>query len=143
MQHVPYSSAALQVDLIAGRIQLLLDNMPVAVPNIRAGKVRPLGVASRERQPELPDVPTIAETIPGYEVGAWGVLMAPKGTPAAIISALNQAVHTALAQPDVRDGFLKQSFHPSPMTPEDTGRFVRAEFEKWGKVVKDADIKVN
>jgi tripartite-type tricarboxylate transporter receptor subunit TctC len=143
MQHVPYNSAALQVDLIAGRIQLLLDNMPVAVPNVRAGKVRALGVASLERQPELPDVPTIADTLPGYQVGAWGVLMAPKGTPQAIIATLNQAVHRALAQAEVREGFLKQSFHPAPMTPAETGAFVRAEFEKWGKVVKDADIKIN
>jgi len=143
MQHVPYNSAALQVDLIAGRIQVLLDNMPVAVPNVRAGKVRALGVASLERQPELPDVPTIADTLPGYQVGAWGVLMAPKGTPVAIIATLNQAVHRALAQPEVREGFLKQSFHPAPMTPAETGAFVRAEFEKWGKVVKDAGIKVN
>jgi tripartite-type tricarboxylate transporter receptor subunit TctC len=141
MQHVPYSSAALQLDLIAGRIQLLLDNMPVAVPNVRAGKVRALGVASRERQPELPDVPPIADTIPGYEVGAWGVLMAPKGTPPAVIAMLNATVRTALAQPEVRDGFLKQSFHPAPMTPEQTAAFMRGEHDKWAKVVREANIK--
>ena len=143
MQHVPYSSASLQLDLIAGRIQLLLDNMPVAVPNVRAGKVRALGVASLQRQPELPDVPPIADTLPGYEVGAWGVLMAPKGTPRPIIETLNAAVRTALETPEVRDGFLKQSFHPAPMTPEQTAAFLRAEYEKWGKVVRDANIKVN
>jgi tripartite-type tricarboxylate transporter receptor subunit TctC len=143
MQHVPYSSASLQLDLIAGRIQLLLDNMPVAVPNVRAGKVRALGVASLQRQPELPDVPPIADTLPGYEVGAWGVLMAPKGTPRPIVETLNAAVRTALETPEVRDGFLKQSFHPAPMTPEQTGAFLRAEYEKWGKVVRDANIKVN
>jgi tripartite-type tricarboxylate transporter receptor subunit TctC len=143
MQHVPYSSAALQLDLIAGRIQLLLDNMPVAVPNIRAGKVRALGVASLQRQPELPDVPPIADTVPGFEVGAWGVLMAPKGTPPAIISTLNQAVRTALALPEVRDGFLKQSFHPAPMTPAETAAFLRSEHDKWAKVVRDANIKAN
>jgi tripartite-type tricarboxylate transporter receptor subunit TctC len=143
MQHVPYSSSALQLDLISGRIQLLLDNMPVAVPNVRAGKVRPLGVASLERQPELPDVPPIADTLPGFEVGAWGVLMAPKGTPRPIIDQLNAAVRSALETPEVRDGFLKQSFHPAPMTPEQTGAFVRAEYAKWAKVVRDANIKVN
>lgn len=143
MQHVPYSSAALQLDLIAGRIQLLLDNMPVAVPNIRAGKVRALGVASLQRQPELPDVPPIADTLPGFEVGAWGVLMAPKGTPRPIVDSLNAALRKALETPEVRDGFLKQSFHPAPMTPEQTGAFLRAEYEKWAKVVRDANIKVN
>lgn len=143
MQHVPYSSAALQLDLIAGRIQLLLDNMPVAVPNIRAGKVRALGVASLQRQPELPDVPPIADTLPGFEVGAWGVLMAPKGTPRPIVDSLNAAVRKALETPEVRDGFLKQSFHPAPMTPEQTGAFLRAEYEKWARVVRDANIKVN
>jgi|FEC22Drversion2_1045045.scaffolds.fasta_scaffold00752_6 tripartite-type tricarboxylate transporter receptor subunit TctC len=143
MQHVPYSSSALQLDLIAGRIQLLLDNMPVAVPNVRAGKVRALGVASLERQPELPDVPPIADTIPGYEVGAWGVLMAPKGTPPGIITTLNQTVRSALAQPEVRDGFLKQSFHPAPMTPEETAAFMRREYDKWAKVVREANIKAN
>lgn len=143
MQHVPYSSAALQLDLIAGRIQLLLDNMPVAVPNIRADKVRALGVASLQRQPELPAVPPIADTVPGFEVGAWGVLMAPKGTPPAIINTLNQAVRTALALPDVRDGFLKQSFHPAPMTPAETATFLRSEYDKWAKVVREANIKVN
>ena len=143
MQHVPYSSASLQLDLIAGRIQLLLDNMPVAVPNVRAGKVRALGVASLERQPELPDVPPIADTIPGYEVGAWGVLMAPKGTPPAIIDTLNKAVRTALAEPEVRDGFLKQSFHPAPMTPQETATFLHAEYDKWARVVREANIKVN
>jgi len=143
MQHVPYSSAALQLDLIAGRIQLLLDNMPVAVPNVRAGKVRPLGVASRERQPELPEVPPIADTIPGYEVGAWGVLMAPKGTPPAVITRLNETVRNALAQPEVRDGFLKQSFHPAPMTPAETAAFMRSEYDKWAKVVREANIKAS
>ncbi|WP_395714346.1 Bug family tripartite tricarboxylate transporter substrate binding protein [Reyranella sp.] len=143
MQHVPYSSAALQLDLIAGRIQLLLDNMPVAVPNIRADKVRALGVASLQRQPELPDVPPIADTVPGFEVGAWGVLMAPKGTPTAIINTLNQAVRTALALPEVRDGFLRQSFHPAPMTPAETATFLRGEYDKWAKVVREANIKVN
>ncbi|MGD9882684.1 MAG: Bug family tripartite tricarboxylate transporter substrate binding protein [Reyranella sp.] len=143
MQHVPYSSAALQLDLIAGRIQLLLDNMPVAVPNVRAGKVRPLGVASRERQPELPEVPPIADTIPGYEVGAWGVLMAPKGTPPAVITRLNETVRNALAQPEVRDGFLKQSFHPAPMTPAETAAFMRGEYDKWAKVVREANIKAS
>ena len=143
MQHVPYSSASLQLDLIAGRIQLLLDNMPVAVPNVRAGKVRALGVASLERQPELPDVPPIADTIPGYEVGAWGVLMAPKGTPPAIIDTLNKAVRTALAEPEVRDGFLKQSFHPAPMTPQETAKFLHVEYDKWARVVREANIKVN
>jgi tripartite-type tricarboxylate transporter receptor subunit TctC len=143
MQHVPYSSAALQLDLIAGRIQLLLDNMPVAVPNIRADKVRALGVASLQRQPELPDVPPIADTVPGFEVGAWGVLMAPKGTPPAIINTLNRAVRTALALPEVRDGFLRQSFHPAPMTPAETAAFLRSEYDKWAKVVREAHIKVN
>ncbi|MFO1081572.1 MAG: tripartite tricarboxylate transporter substrate binding protein [Reyranellaceae bacterium] len=143
MQHVPYSSAALQLDLIAGRIQLLLDNMPVAVPNIRADKVRPLGVASLQRQPELPDVPPIADTIPGYEVGAWGVLMAPKGTPTAIVEKLNATVRAALAEPAVRDGFLKQSFHPAPMSPAETASFMRSEWDKWAKVVRDANIKLN
>lgn len=143
MQHVPYSSASLQLDLMAGRIQLLLDNMPVAVPNIRAGKVRALGVASLERQPELPDVPPIADTLPGFEVGAWGVLMAPKGTPRPIIETLNAAVRKALETPEVREGFLKQSFHPAPMTPEQTGTFLRAEYAKWEKVVRDAKIKIN
>ena len=143
MQHVPYNSASLQLDLIAGRIQLLLDNMPVAVPNVRAGKVRALGVASLERQPELPDVPPIADTIPGYEVGAWGVLMAPKGTPPVLIDTLNKAVRTALAEPAVRDGFLKQSFHPAPMTPQETSKFLHAEYDKWARVVREANIKVN
>ena len=143
MQHVPYSSASLQLDLIAGRIQLLLDNMPVAVPNVRSGKVRALGVASLVRQPELPDVPPIADTIPGYQVGAWGVLMAPKGTPPAVIDALNKAVRSVLAEPEVRDGFLRQSFHPAPMSPQETAAFLHAEYAKWAKVVRDADIKIN
>ena len=143
MQHVPYSSASLQLDLIAGRIQLLLDNMPVAVPNVRSGKVRALGVASLERQPELPDVPPIADTIPGYQVGAWGVLMAPKGTPPAVIDSLNKVVRSVLAEPEVRDGFLRQSFHPAPMSPQETAAFLHAEYAKWAKVVRDADIKIN
>ena len=143
MQHVPYSSPALQLDLIAGRIQLLLDNMPVAVPNIRADKVRALGVASLQRQPELPDVPPIADTIPGYEVGAWGVLVAPRETPPAIVATLNEAVRQTLAQPEVRDGFLRASFHPAPMTPAETAAFMRAEYDKWARVVRDANIKAN
>jgi len=143
MQHVPYSSASLQLDLGAGRIQLLLDNMPVAVPNVRSGKLRALGVASLERQPELPEVPPIADTLPGYQVGAWGVLMAPKGTPSAIIDMLNKVVRTALAEPEVRDGFLRQSFHPAPMSPQETAAFLHAEYDKWAKVVRDANIKIN
>ncbi len=143
MQHVPYSSASLQLDLTAGRIQLLLDNMPVAVPNVRSGRLRALGVASLERQPELPEVPPIADTLPGYQVGAWGVLMAPRGTPSAIIDMLNKVVRTALAEPEVRDGFLRQSFHPAPMSPQETAAFLHAEYDKWAKVVRDANIKIN
>ncbi|MET4576816.1 tripartite-type tricarboxylate transporter receptor subunit TctC [Ottowia thiooxydans] len=138
MLHVPYkgSAPALQ-DLIAGQVQLSFDNMPSALPHARAGKLRALAVTSRERSPSAPDIPTVAEAgYPEYAVSAWFGMLAPKGTPSDIVMKLNAAVNKALAEPSVRQKLDQMGAIPSPMTPAEFGRFVKAETDMWGKAVR-------
>jgi tripartite-type tricarboxylate transporter receptor subunit TctC len=142
MLHVPYKgSAQAMTDLLGGQISVMIDNMPVALPHIRAGKLKVLGIASPDRVAELPDVPTVSETVPGFSVIAWGALLAPAHTPREIVETLNAQAVKALRSPEVVEGFAKQGFVASPTTPEELGTFMRSEFDKWRRVVKEAGIK--
>jgi len=142
--HVPYRGGAPALtDLLAGQVQALFDNLPGSIGHIRTGKVRALGVTASKRVAALPDVPAIAETVPGYEASVWYGIAAPKGTPPDIIATLNQAVNTVLANPKLQARLAELGGEAMPMTAAEFGKLVAAETEKWGKVVKFAGVKAD
>ena len=140
--HVPYrGTAPALTDLLAGEVQVLFDNLPGSIGHIKTGKVRALGVTAAKRVPALPDVPAIAETVPGYEASVWYGMAAPKDTPADIIATLNHAVNAVLADPKVQVRLAELGGEPMPMTPAEFGKLVAEETEKWAKVIRAANIK--
>jgi tripartite-type tricarboxylate transporter receptor subunit TctC len=143
MVHVPYRGSAIAFpDIISGKVQLIFDNLPSALEQSRSGTVRALGVTSPQRWPEVPDVPAIAETVPGFEsVGFYGI-SAPKGTPPEIVDILNKAVGEALRDPKVAERLAEIGGIPKPMTPAEFGRLIADETEKWRKVVAFAGVSV-
>jgi len=143
MLHVPYRGAAPAItDLLGNRVQLIFDNMPSIIGHIRGGALRALAVTTAERSPQLPDVPTVAETIPGYEASALFGMGAPIKTPPQIIEKLNREINAVLAEPDVKARLIELGGEPLVSSPQSFGAMVAAETEKWAKVVKFADIKV-
>jgi tripartite-type tricarboxylate transporter receptor subunit TctC len=144
LQHVPYrGSAPALTDLISGQVQVMFDNMPSSIEQIRAGKLRALAVTTAERSPALPDVPTVADTVPGYEASAWFGMGAPKGTPPDIINRLNAAINKALADPGIQARLADLGGTPMAGSPADFGRIIAEETEKWAKVVKAAGVSVD
>jgi tripartite-type tricarboxylate transporter receptor subunit TctC len=140
--HVPYRAAASAYpDLMAGQVQMLFDNIPSSIGHIRTGKVRTLGVTGAKRVAAIPDVPTIGETVPGYEVSIWYGMAAPRGTPPEIVEKLNQAVNAGLADPKLQARLAELGGEPMPMTPAEFGKLVAEETEKWAKVIRAANIK--
>ena len=143
MLHVPYRGAAPAItDLLGDRVQVMFDNMPSIIGHIRGGALRALAVTTATRSPELPDVPTVAETVPGYEASALFGMGAPKKTPPEIIAKLNREINAVLAEPEIRKRLVELGGEPLIATPEDFGAMIAAETEKWEKVVKFAGIKV-
>jgi tripartite-type tricarboxylate transporter receptor subunit TctC len=144
MIHVPYrGSSAAFPDIISNKVQLIFDNLPSALEQARGGTVRALGVTSPQRWPGVPDVPAIAETVPGFEsVGFYGI-SAPKGTPPEIIDILNKAVGEALKDPKLVARLADVGGIPKPMTPAEFGKLVSDETEKWRKVVEFAGVSVD
>lgn len=143
MQHVPYRGAALAItDMLGGQVQVIFDNMPSIIQHIRSGSLRAMAVTTTDKSPLLPDVPTIAETVPGYEASAlFGVGM-PKKTPPEIVAKLNAHVNAVLADPAVKARLVDLGGEPLIGPPEAFGKMVVAETEKWEKVVKAAGLKV-
>jgi tripartite-type tricarboxylate transporter receptor subunit TctC len=142
--HVPYRGpAGAFTDLLAGQIQAFIITVPAAIGFIRTGKLRALAVTSATRSEVLPDVPAIAELLPGFEATAWDGTCAPAGTPAAIIDKLNATITAGLADPALKAKLKDLGGDPMPMTPIEFGKFLTAETEKWGKVVKFSGIKPN
>jgi len=144
MVHVPYRGSALAFpDIMSNKVQLIFYNLPTALEQSRGGNVRALGVTSPQRWPGLPDVPAIAETVPGFEsVGFYGI-SAPKGTPPEIVEILNQAVGEALKDPKLVARLTEIGGIPKPMTPAQFGQLIADETEKWRKVVKFAGVSVD
>jgi tripartite-type tricarboxylate transporter receptor subunit TctC len=137
MVHVPYRGAAPALtDMLANQVQVMFDNLPSSIGHIQAGRLRALAVTTAERSKALPDVPTVAETVPGYEASAWFGMAVPKGTPRPIIDKLNKAVNEALADPDVQAKLAELGGTLIPGTPEDFGKIIAQETNKWAKVVK-------
>jgi tripartite-type tricarboxylate transporter receptor subunit TctC len=137
MLHVPYRGAAPALtDLMGGQVQVLFDNLPSSIEYIRAGRLRALAVTTATRSAALPDVPTVADTVPGYEASAWFGLGAPKGTPAEVIGKLNQAVNAGLADPKLKARLEDLGGMMLAGGAADFGKIIVAETEKWAKVVK-------
>jgi tripartite-type tricarboxylate transporter receptor subunit TctC len=138
--HVPYRGSFMP-DLLAGRVQVLFGPVPVSIEFVRSGKLRALGVTSATRMDVLPDVPAIAEFVPGYEANGWYGIGAPTNTPAEIIERLNKAINKGLADPKMKPRLSDIGAIPTPMTPAEFGAFIAAETEKWGKVIRTGNIK--
>jgi tripartite-type tricarboxylate transporter receptor subunit TctC len=137
MVHVPYRGAAPALtDLLANQVQVMFDNLPSSIGHIQAGRLRALAVTTAERSKALPDVPTVAETVPGYEASAWFGVAVPKGTPRAVIEKLNHEVNAALSDPAMQAKLAELGGSLIPGAPEDFGKIVADETEKWIKVVK-------
>jgi len=139
MVHVPYKgSAPAMFDVVAGNTQLMIATLITSLPHVRSGRLLGIGVTSAQRSPIAPDVPTVAETIPGYEVVVSYFLLAPAGTPKEIISALNGAAVKALKQPDVVERLARDGAAPVANSAAETARYIADEIVKWGKAVKAA-----
>jgi tripartite-type tricarboxylate transporter receptor subunit TctC len=144
MLHVPYrGSAPALTDMISGQVHVMFDNVLSSIGHLQSGALRPLAVTSRTRLETLPDVPTVAETVPGYETGTWWGVGAPKATPAEIIEKLNREINAILAEPKIKTRFAELGAGPMIVTPQAFGKFLAAETEKWATAVKFSGASVD
>ena len=145
MTHVPYKGSAPAIaDLVGGQVQLMFDNLPSALAQIKAGKLRALAVTSAQRAAALPDAPTIAESgLPGYEASSWFGLLAPAGAPADVVAKINGEIARWLASPEAKEKLSSQGAIAAGGTPEDFARHIAAETAKWQKVVRESGAKVD
>jgi tripartite-type tricarboxylate transporter receptor subunit TctC len=143
LRHIPYrgSAPALQ-GLLAGDVDLMFDNLGVSLPLVEAGKLKLLAVASPNRLPAMPDMPTIAETLPGFESVAWYGIVAPPNTPKAIVEKINADANEALRQPEIRDRLKALSAEIFGGSVEKTSKYMHEEVDRWGAVIKSANIAV-
>jgi len=141
MVHVPNRSGGQLNDLIAGQVQVVFSPLPITVEQVRAGRLRALAVTSASRLEAMPAVPTLNEFLPGYETSGWNGVGAPKNTPAEIIEKLNKEINAGLASPGIKARFADLGLTALTGTPADFGKFIAAETEKWGKVIRAANIK--
>ena len=142
MTHVPYKGRQFAIpDLIGGQIQVMFDNMPSALPMAKEGKIRALAQTTAKRSPAAPDVPTVAETVPGFEATTWFAVFAPAGTPRDVVARLNSEMQRVFKLPDVQDKLRTLGLEPWLSTPEELARFQADEIVKWAKVVKDSGAK--
>jgi tripartite-type tricarboxylate transporter receptor subunit TctC len=140
--HVPYRGGApAMLDLIAGRAQIMFDNVPTSLPYIRDGKIRPLAVTSAARVDVLPDLPLVADNVPGYEASAWYGIVGPKGMPAEVVDKLNREINAILGEPDKKKRLAELGASLLPGSPADFGKLLADETEKWGRVIRFAGIK--
>jgi tripartite-type tricarboxylate transporter receptor subunit TctC len=142
--HVPYKGTAPALaDLVAGQVEMMCDNLGVSLPHVKSGRLRALAVASRARSPSLPEVPTLAQTLPGFEAVAWFGVVAPPRTPAAIAEKVAAGVREALKSPDVLKRLADLSAEPMALTPSETAAFMKQETERWGRVIRTAGVKLD
>ena len=140
--HIPYRGAAAAVtDVMAGQVPVMISALSVVLPHIKAGKLKVLGVASKTRSPLLPNVPTINESVKGYEFSTWGALLAPRGTPAATIEKLNESLATALKDQKLREQLIQQGFEFVPLGPDHLKDMIAQGLVKMKKVIKDGGIQ--
>jgi len=144
MAHIPYKGAGPALnDLIAGQVQVMFDNLPSSAGFIKDGRIRALAVTTPVREASLPNVPTVAETVAGYEASAWFGISAPKGTPRDIVEKLNTAVNQLLAEPKIQKRLSELGGTPIPGTPEDFGKLISNDTQKWERVVKSSGATVD
>ena len=142
MTHVPYKGRQFAIpDLVGGQIQLMFDNMPSALPMAKEGKIRAVAQTTLRRSPAAPDVPTVAETIPGFEATTWFAVFAPAGTPADVVSRINSELQRVFKLPDVVDKLKTLGLEPWISTPDELAKFQASEMLKWAKVVKESGAK--
>ena len=140
--HVPYRGAGpAMVDLMGGQVQVMFNVMSASLEHVRGGKLRALGVATKTRQAALPDVPTVAEFVPGYEASFWTGIVGPKGTPAEVVQRVNKETNAALADPKIKARLDEWGATALTGSPADFAKFIADETDKWGKVIKTANIK--
>jgi tripartite-type tricarboxylate transporter receptor subunit TctC len=144
MTHIPYKGANLAVtDVMSGQIQISFAPFPPALPQIKSGRLRVLGVTSAQRSPVLPEVPTVAESgLPGYSAATWFAVLAPAQTPQALISRLNKDINAALLRPEVKAAFAADGTEPAGGTPEQLRDSMRAGIKQWGELVRKLDVKL-
>jgi tripartite-type tricarboxylate transporter receptor subunit TctC len=143
LTHVSYrGTGPAMTDLLGGQIPVLFDNLPGSMSQIKAGRIRALGVTTKERVAAIPDVPTIGETVPGYEVSVWFGISGPKGMPPEIVGKLNAAINAVLTNPKLKERFYDLGGEVMPMSPAEFGHLVTDETAKWAKVVKSAGLEV-
>ncbi|MFL5088673.1 MAG: Bug family tripartite tricarboxylate transporter substrate binding protein [Xanthobacteraceae bacterium] len=144
LQHVPYrgSAPALQ-DLVAGNVDVMFDNLGVSLPLVKGGQLKLIAVAAAKRMASLPDVPAIAETLPGFEAAAWYAIVAPPKTPQAIVDKINADTNEALKSPEILERLPNFSAEPVGGTPQATAAYMREEIERWHKVIKAAGVKLD
>jgi tripartite-type tricarboxylate transporter receptor subunit TctC len=142
--HVPHKgSGEARTAVLGGHVQMMIDAITTTAPTVQEGQVRALGTTGLKRSSVLPDVPTIAEAgVPGYEATIWLGIMAPAGTPAAVVDKLNSEVNKVLKLPATREAWAKQGAEPLVMTPAEFDKYLRGDIEKWAKVIHSAGIKV-
>ncbi len=142
MVHVPYrGNAPALTDLVGGQVQVMFDNIPTSIEHIRAGKLRPLAVTTTARSDVLPDLPTVADFVPGYEASGWFGIGAPRNTTAEIINVLNREINNGLADPGLRARLANLGSAALVLSPAEFGKHLAVETEKWGKVIRAANIK--
>lgn len=144
MVHVPYKGAGPALtDLMGGQIQVFFDNLPSSAGHIKNDRIRAIGMTSEAREPSMPNVPTVGQTVKGYEATAWFGIGMPKGTPPAAINKINAEINKALADPKMRERLAELGGVPIPGTPADFGRVIEGETAKWAKVVKDSGATID
>lgn len=142
--HVPYKGTGPAItDVIGGQVPIMFINFDLALPHVKAGKLKALAMTDTVRSPLLPNVPTVAETLPGFVTTSWTGLFAPAGTPKEIVNRINAEVVRAVQAPELQARLLEQGFTPGTLTPEQFGPFVKAEIDKWGKVIRDSGAQVD
>jgi tripartite-type tricarboxylate transporter receptor subunit TctC len=139
--HVPYKGGAPLInDLLGGQVGFAFISMPLVASQVRGGKLKAIGLAGRDRAPQLPQVPTVADTLPGFEAQSWVGMLVPAGTPEPVVARLAAETTKALARPDIRDRLAGQGFIVVASSPGDFGIYLRAESDKWGKVIRDLNV---
>jgi len=142
--HIPYKGTPLAVnDLLAGRVQMMFALSPVSMPHVKAGKLKPLAVSGSKRIAELPNVPTVAETVPGYEATVWYGVLVPQNTPRPILNTLNRELAKAIAIPEVAKQLAAVGYQTETSTPEAFAKYIESETIKWTRVFKDAQISTD
>ncbi len=144
LNHVPYrGEAPALTDLLGGHVQVAFTTLTSSIEYLKAGTLRPLAVSTTTRSPSLPDVPVMADTVPGYEASSWSGMVGPKGMPEGVVQTLNREINAALADATIRKRFSDIGAGTFPSSPEDFGKFLVADTEKWAKVIKFSGMKAN